>query len=384
MYPRGTMPGPLPFLAPILSYREQAAMLLAAHRAGDPAMLEFIRGHHPRFLDAKITWLPRDLTPEEIAAAPFDEEDARLAVARGYSFRDWPALEEHVLAVGKADSPVRRFETAVEAVIGGDLAGLRALLRDDPALVVARSARRTCHDPSAHRATLLHYLAANGVEGYRQRTPPEAVEVARTLLDAGAEVDALAGMYGGEHATLPLLVSSDPPARAGVQRPLAELLLDRGAAVDGVGNGAWSAPLRTALVFGFRDTAELLASRGATIDLVAAAGLGRDADVRRLLPGASAADRHRALAIAAILGEVEPLRVLLDAGEDPGRFNPDGFHAHATPLHQAALAGHRAAVELLLARGARTDVEDAIHRSTPLGWAEYGGQAAIADLLRSH
>ena len=31
---------------------------------------------------------------------------------------------------------------------------------------------------AAHRATLLHYIGANGVEGYRQKTPKNAVKVA--------------------------------------------------------------------------------------------------------------------------------------------------------------------------------------------------------------
>lgn len=68
-----------------------------------------------------------------------------------------------------------------------------------------------------HRATLLHYVAANGVEGYRQRTPPDVVEIAGILLQAGAEPDALADMYGAECTTMTMLVSSRPPANAGLQ-----------------------------------------------------------------------------------------------------------------------------------------------------------------------
>ena len=63
--------------------------------------------------------------------------------------------------------------------------------------------------------------------------------------------------------------------------------------------------------------------------------------------------RHRALALAAQLGHVEIVRLLLDAGEDPDRYNPADSHAHTTPLHQAALAGHDAVVRLLVERGAR-------------------------------
>jgi hypothetical protein len=57
-----------------------------------------------------------------------------------------------------------------------------------------------------HEPTLLHYNA-NGVEEYRQKTPNNVVEVAKVLLDAVAEPDALAAMYGGQRATMSMLVS---------------------------------------------------------------------------------------------------------------------------------------------------------------------------------
>ena len=379
-----TKPEPLPFLAPLEQYQEQAETVLAGHRRGDPTILEFIHRHHPRFLDEKVTWLPKELEPEEIAAAPFTQSDAQLSLARGYSFLDWAALAEHVEAVTVPGSPTFRFESAVEAVIGGDLPSLETMLRDDPGLVSARSTRRTCHDPSTHRATLLHYLGANGVEGYRQKSPANAVAIATALLDAGAEVDALAGMYGGEHPTLPMLVSSDPPARAGVQLPLTETLLDRGAAIDGVGSGPWRSPLRTALVFGFRDIAEVLARRGARVDLVAAAGMGRLDQTRAMLADATPVSRHQALALAALLGHPDVVSLLLDAGEDPSRYNPEGFHSHATPLHQAALAGDAAVVTVLAERGARRDLQDTLYHGTPLDWAVYAGKTEVAELLRGY
>jgi ankyrin repeat protein len=73
--------------------------------------------------------------------------------------------------------------------------------------------------------------------------------------------------------------------------------------------------------------------------------------------------------------------MLLDAGEDPGRFNPPGCHSHSTPLHQAALAGHFDIVRLLVERGARRDLKDTVHQGTPADWAEYGGHTAIRDYL---
>ncbi len=182
----------LPFRAGLAEYRQQADRLLEAWRAGDAGAIEVFRHKLPRHLRADIPWLPRPLSDEDIRNAPLDRADAQLALARWYDFESWPRLEEHATAVADADSPVARFEAAVEAVIDGDLAALASLLGDDPGLLRARSARVTHFDPPVHRATLLHYVAANGVEGYRQRTPPNAVAVAKTLLTAGAEVDALA------------------------------------------------------------------------------------------------------------------------------------------------------------------------------------------------
>ena len=55
-----------------------------------------------------------------------------------------------------------------------------------------------------------------------------------------------------------MLVSSDHPARAGLQEALAELLLDYGAALEGRGS-KWHSALMTALTFGYLSTAETLA-----------------------------------------------------------------------------------------------------------------------------
>jgi ankyrin repeat protein len=278
---------------------------------------------------------------------------------------------------------VSEFESAADAVITGDTGALRQLLRGNPGLVRERSGQ-------PHQATLLHYIAANGVEDERQKTPPNAVEIAKILLDAGSEADATAAMYGGRQTTMNMLVSSCHPAEAGVQVALVETLLDYGAAVDGYLGGAGpalrqsEAPLMTALAFGYRDAAQALVRRGARVDtLAAAAGLGWFGEATRLLPAASAGDRHRALALAAQHGHTGIVRLLLDAGEDPNRYNPKGCHGHSTPLHQAVCYNHQAVVRLLVERGSRLDVEDTVYAGTPLGWAKYFGRAEIAEYLRT-
>jgi ankyrin repeat protein len=374
----------LSVLSPIGAYEQQAASLLAGHHAGDPVAIDILHRKHPRFLHDKIKWLPKSISDAEIRAAAISLDDARLTVARFYDYADWTALASHV-AAALSPGPVFEFESAVEAVVHGDVVALEDALRRDPGLVRARSSRVCCFDPPVHRATLLHYVAANGVEACRQRTPPNAVEIARALLLAGAEADALADMYGVECTTMSMLVSSSHPAAAGLQVPLVELLLDFGAAIEGRGNRKWGGPLITAVTFGMRDAAEALVRRGARIDLQAAAGLGLVDDTARLLPSADAEARHRALSLAAQNGHAEIVRLLLDVGEEPNRFNPQGNHPHSTPLHQAAVGGNEAVVRLLVARGARLDIRDTIWDATPLGWALHGGEpaAATAEFLRS-
>jgi ankyrin repeat protein len=139
----------------------------------------------------------------------------------------------------------------------------------------------------------------------------------------------------------------------------------------------------TALAFGYLDAAQALVRRGARVDtLAAAAGLGLLDEARRCLPTADALTRHKAVALAAQHGQTRVLDLLLDAGEDPDRYNPEGNHAHSTPLHQAVWSNHLEAVKLLVARGARLDLRDTIHHGTPLDWAEYGHRTEIAAYLR--
>jgi len=354
------------FRADIADFHRQAETLFTALSAGDSDAQWRVKWEHPRFSGKTI---------DSVQAATLYLDDARLVVARQQSFETWRDLTAFVDAVVEP-GPVATFETAVEAVVSGDLATLQPILREHPEIVRARSARR-------HHATLLHYTAANGVEGERQKTPPNAVAVMTALLDAGAEVDALADMYDHKCTTMSMLVSSAHPHDAGLQIALAGTLLDHGAALDGVGTN-WQSAVTTALQFGYLETARALERRQAAVrtTLPVAAGLGVFDDVKRLLPEADALDRHKALALAAQHGHADVVWLLLDAGEDPSRYNPDGFHSHSTPLHQAAWADHLPVVRLLVERGARLDIRDRVYQATPLGWAIHGERTRIADYLR--
>ena len=95
----------------------------------------------------------------------------------------------------------------------------------DPSLVHRRSS-------FGHRSTLLHYVGSNGVETYRQRVPMNLAEITRLLVEAGADVNATANMYGGGSTTLGLLVTSDHPAKAGVTGDVRKVLEAAGAKRD--------------------------------------------------------------------------------------------------------------------------------------------------------
>jgi peptide-methionine (S)-S-oxide reductase len=101
-----------------------------------------------------------------------------------------------------------------------------------------------------------------------------------------------------------------------------------------------------------------------------------------LLPAAGAERKRAALELACMHGHVRVAQLLLYAGVDPSQYNPEGFHAHSTPLHQAVWSNRGEVVRLLVERGARLEMRDLIYDGTPLDWAVYGERAEIADYLR--
>jgi hypothetical protein len=255
------------------------------------------------------------------------------------------------------------FRRAVDLLDAGDAAGLREHLEQHPDLV----RQRVVFEGNYFRnPTLLEFVAENPIR--RGTLPVNIVDVAKVILHAGAEPAAV-------EETLGLVCSGRVARECGVQARLIDLLCDRGADPN--------IAMHAALGHGEFDAVKTLIGCGARVDLPVAAGLGRTEDVVRLLAEAGAEDRHRALALAAQFGHVEIVRALLDAGEDPDRYNPAGFHSHSTPLHQAALAGHDAVTRLLVERGARVDLKDTMWQGTPAGWAAHAGNTELAAYLSS-
>jgi ankyrin repeat protein len=292
--------------------------------------------------------------------------EAQFFVARGHGFASWPKFARHLQGLARAHSPVSRFEAAVDAIVGGDATTLAKLLDEDPDLVRARSTRE-------HRSTLLHYVSANGVEDFRQKTPKNIVEITKLLLNAGADVNAESDAYGGRSTTLGLTATSCHPEEAGVQLPLMDLLIGHGAAIDGPDGGS---AVNGCLHNGRGEAAEYLANRGANLDLEAAAGVGRlDVvqsffnDDRSLKSLATEKQRSDGYAWACQFGRTSVVDFLLKTGIAVNAKLP---HDGQTGLHWAAYGGHADTVRLLLERGASVDIRDDSYDGTALGWALYG------------
>jgi len=284
-----------------------------------------------------------------------------------------------------------KFQPAIEAVKSGDLENFKALVAADPSLATTRS--------SKSHPTLLQCVALDG------KDKPNNVEMAGVLIEAGAELNE------------PLIAAGSIDNRA-----VAELLLDRGAAIDGT--SGWS-PLEEALYWNSQNAIALLLERGAKVqNLRIAAGLGRtdlikaffDAD-GNLKPEAGRidwpfgslemiarsnhneagkqmlADRingwsqdqqsivNNAFVYACMHGHIDAAELLLSKGAQINSI-PGGFDYAGTGLHYAALNGHRAMIEFLLDHGADRNIKDTKVGSTPAGWADHGGHPELRELLQ--
>jgi ankyrin repeat protein len=284
-----------------------------------------------------------------------------------------------------------KFDPAITAIKSGEVDRLRALVQADATLATSRS--------STGHPTLLQCLVLDA------RDNPKQLDMANVLIDAGADING------------PLCAAASSNNVAATA-----LLLDRGAAIDGT--GGWS-PLEEALYWNSKGNVDLLVRRGATIhNLRIAAGLGRTdlietffASDGSLRPEAGtvnwpwgdlmviehsnfdragkdalaakfssfAQDRQgiidNAFVFACMHGHIEAATLLLAKG---ARLDviPGGFDYSGTALHYAALNGHRAMVQFLVAHGADTRIKDTKVGQTPAAWADYGGHPEIRDMLR--
>lgn len=284
-----------------------------------------------------------------------------------------------------------KFHPAMKAVKSDDLEKFKTLIAEDPSLATSRSTRS--------HPTLLQCVALDG------KDKPNTVEMAKVLIDAGAELNE------------PLVAAASIDNRA-----VAELLLDRGAAIDGT--SGWS-PVEEALYWNSQNVLALLLERGAKVqNLRIAAGLGRtdliesffnedgslkpeagkinwpwgdleniaksnhpDKGKQSLMDRVNSWSQDRqgivdnAFVFACMHGHIDATKLLLEKGAEINAI-PGGFDYAGTGLHYAALNGHRAMVEFLLDHGADRNVKDTKVGSTAAGWAEHGDHVELLNLLR--
>ena len=280
------------------------------------------------------------------------------------------------------------FRNAVEAIDTGNISLLQQLLEANPELVTNRLDTPN-EEGYFKNPYLLWFVADNPIR--HEKLPPNIVEVTQTILEALQHKPGDNYQYQVDYA-LGLVCTGRIPKECGVQIPLMELLINKGARVKGsvlgpIGQHNFEA-------------AKFLLGKGADYNLATAVGLDQVDDVKKLLKDATASELYVALVVASFFGKADIISLLVEAGTDVnGHGDPKdfgGFHAHASALHQAVYSGSLESVKLLVDAGANLNATDKAYNGTPLGWAMYMQKeegyteeerkkfAAIEDLLRKH
>ena len=265
-----------------------------------------------------------------------------------------------------------------------------------------------------YRFTALTGAMGEGEGGIVSQPPhAHAMALATLLLDAGADPNDAQGLYNTifrpDNRWLKLLLGRGLTAAARINwktdnrvgtldfilghaaskgfTERVALLLRHGADPRGMNFYDGRTHYENALLNGFGEIADMLVRAGAEPAELspedrfrAACMSGDEAAARAALEDApDSLNDAGALPAAASLGNVAALRCMLNLGADANATTDDG----TTALHQAAWHDQRVAAEVLVAHGARP-LRDANHESTPAGWANHAGHAAMRDYLLDH
>lgn len=271
---------------------------------------------------------------------------------------DKDAILEVLTAFHTDDIP---FRDAIAAIDAGDVPRLKQLLAEHPRLVTDRlKSDSTLTRGYFANPALLWFVAENPIRNHK--LPPNIVEVAEAIIDAGAKLDDI-------KATLGLVASGMVPREMKVQVPLIEMLVRRG--------GDPSGALEAALGEHEQEAAAAALRLGAKHTLMSAAAMGETDALRRLLKeNPSDEDKLRALRFAAQYGRIGAVDTLLDAGVDINARVSRVYEP--TALHEAAWYNHRRLVDRMLQRGADPTITDTQFNGTAAGWAHHAGHKELS------
>ena len=405
------------FVADVQWIADRVQGLLRTRRSAGPAALEQIREWHPRF-DGR--------SDDEILQAPFSEEDAQLVYAREHGFDTWDDLVRRVNLLASATNAhaTEPFLAAFRTLKSADVAALNLLLKSNPKLAKERGTNGN---------TLLNLAVSLAA----QSKPDAGMAMVEALLAAGADVN-----DSNDRGSTPL-----HQAAYSNQSAIASALIEGGADLDAEAHGSGGTPLIFALFWGHREVSDLLGRHSvAPGNLRAAAGLGNkdltercfsgertltseagaargfyrphsgfpdwrpSADVQEVLDEALVwacksgrtevlprllragarldADPYRGTPLiwAAVCNRMETAAWLIDHGATVNRKATFGGLTHGqgvTALHMASQNGHLSMVQLLIGKGADPSIKDDLYHGDAEGAANFFGQIAVRDYLRS-
>jgi ankyrin repeat protein len=310
----------LPAVPNLEQQRKQARELLESARAGDAAALDRFRTRHPR--GSSLT---------QSAERAFKLSEAQLVIAREYGFPSWPKLKAHIEAVVAA----RQTRPFVRELSYYDdrARGLLAIIPDGIPHAIEQV--RSWHP---------RFSASSDDE---IRTSALTLDDARLIYARQHGFES----WGALAAYLTRLANGSTPD------PFMAVF-EAGRAKD------WSRV--NAVLTRHPDVIRARGTNGNTLLNLASSLIACPA------PNAGGADEP-----AEAAERLAPMRLLISAGADVDQANDRGW----TPLHQAGYRNDPAMAELLLASGARIDLEAHGSGGTPLAAALFWGHREAAEVL---